>query len=263
MTATMTLATKAESEIRNLRDIEGVSVRVDGDVIREIHVVTRSDRNPKQIVRDIQTILRAKVGVAIDHRVVSVAQARHDDAPPLAPPSAHAAADATAAPAPSARAAAPGRESAAHLEEDDPLARAERIRFEGVNLFVSGPRTQAQVELRWKGLPRMGSASGFATRDESHRLIAQATASAVQEFLSDPVAINIQAAEIVQVGGRRLAVVCLTLLAHRNEKALTGSCIVEQDTPQAVVLAALAALNRVVGGMRVKEPTEYVLRAGR
>jgi hypothetical protein len=26
------------------------------------------------------------------------------------------------------------------------------------------------------------------------------------------------------------------------------------------VLATLSALNRVVGGMRVKEPTEYVLR---
>jgi ribosomal protein L12E/L44/L45/RPP1/RPP2 len=260
----MTLATKAESEIRNLRDIEGVSVRVDGDVIREIHVVTRSERNPKQIVRDIQTMLRAKVGVAIDHRVVSVAQARHDDAPPLASPAAFTASAAAPAPAPApAAAAAAERENSARFDDDEPVARDERIRFEGVNLFVSGPRTQAQVELRWKGLPRMGSASGYATRDESHRLIAQATASAVQEFLSDPVAINVQGVEFVEIGRRRLAVVCLTLLAHRNEKALTGSCIIEHDTPQAVVLAALAALNRVVGGMRVKEPTEYVLRAGR
>ena len=255
MTATMTLATKAEAEIRNLRDIEGVSVRVDGDVIREIHVVTRSDRSPKQIVRDIQTILRAKVGVAIDHRVVSVAQARHDDAPPLAAPS--------PAPADAAEGAAPARSAQSQDADDEPLARDERIRFEGVNLFVSGSRTQAQVELRWKGLPRMGSASGHATRDESHQLIAQATASAVQEFLSDPVAITVQGVEFMDIGRRRLVVVCLTLLAHRKEKALTGSCIVEQDTPQAVVLAALAAMNRVVGGMRVKEPTEYVLRAGR
>ena len=35
---------------------------------------------------------------------------------------------------------------------------------------------------------------------------------------------------------------------------------IEQDPPQAVVLATLDALNRVVGGLRVKEPTEYVLR---
>ena len=250
MPVTTTLASKAETEIRRLRDIDGVSVRVEGDVIREIHVVTRTDRAPKQLVRDIQTVLRANVGVAIDHRVVSIALAGREDSPPLAPPAPAAAAPALAPVAPPALASVP----------DEPVAVDERIRFEGVNLFVSGPRTQAQVELRWKGLPRMGSASGFSTRDESHRLVAQATAAAVQEFLADPVAINVQGVEFVEIGNRRLAVVCLTLLAHRQEKVLTGSCIIGQDTPQSVVLAALAALNRVVGGMRVKEPTEYVLR---
>ena len=65
----------------------------------------------------------------------------------------------------------------------------------------------------------------------------------------------------VDVTGRRVAVVVLALLAHRHEKVLTGSCTVELDTPQAVVLATLAALNRLVAGMRAKEPTEYLLRA--
>ena len=40
-----------------------------------------------------------------------------------------------------------------------------------------------------------------------------------------------------------------------------GGCTVESDTPQAVVLATLSALNRVVAGMKAKEPTEYVLRS--
>jgi len=52
----------------------------------------------------------------------------------------------------------------------------------------------------------------------------------------------------------------VSFVAHRQEKMLTGSCAVAHDTPQAVVLATLDALNRVVGGLRVKEPTEYVLR---
>ena len=43
-------------------------------------------------------------------------------------------------------------------------------------------------------------------------------------------------------------------------KRLVGCCTVEQDAQQAVALATLAALNRVVGGLRTKEPTEYVLR---
>ena len=130
-----------------------------------------------------------------------------------------------------------------------------------MNLIVHGQRTQAQVELRWKGMPRIGNASGLSARDDAQRLVAQATALAVQEFLADPVALQVRDVTFVDVTGRRVAVVVLALLAHRHEKVLTGSCTVEQDTPQAVVLATLAALNRLVAGMRAKEPTEYVLRA--
>ena len=68
-----TLAARAESAIRRLRDVEGVSVRVEGNEIREIHVVTRSERHGKLISRDVQTVLRVALGVDIDHRVVSVA----------------------------------------------------------------------------------------------------------------------------------------------------------------------------------------------
>jgi len=138
---------------------------------------------------------------------------------------------------------------------------ADRIRFENVNLVVNGQKARAQVELRWKGLPRVGNASGFSPRDESHRLVAQATTLAVQELLADPVALNVREVTVVDLAGARVAVVMLSLHAHRHDKVLTGSCTVEQDTPQAVVLATLDALNRIVAGMRAKEPTEYVLRA--
>lgn len=245
MTASsITLAARAEAAIRRLRDVEGVSVRADGDDIREIHVLTSSERPPKNIVRDIQTVLRTGLGVGIDHRVVSVALASKGPGP-----------------------AAPGAEPAPTTEpafdtvsEPEAPRPAERIQFEGVNLFVSGPRTQAQVELRWQGLPRIGSAAGWSSRDESHRLVAQAAAAAVQEFLADPVALNVQGVEFQEFGRHRVAVVAIAFVAHRQEKLLTGSCRIEQDTPQAVVLATLDALNRVVGGLRVKEPTEYVLR---
>jgi hypothetical protein len=245
MTASsITLAARAEAAIRRLRDVEGVSVRAEGDDIREIHVLTSSGRPPKNIVRDIQTVLRTGLGVGIDHRVVSVALASKDPGSPV-----------------------PGGEPAVAAEpafdtvsEPEATRAVERIQFEGVNLFVSGPRTQAQVELRWQGLPRIGSAAGWSSRDESHRLVAQAAAAAVQEFLADPVALNVQGVEFQEFGRHRVAVVALTFVAHRQEKLLTGTCRIEQDTPQAVVLATLDALNRVVGGLRIKQPTEYVLR---
>jgi hypothetical protein len=255
------LASRAEAAIRRLRDVDGVSVLAEGEELVEIHLVTRSGRAPKQIVRDVQAVLRTDLGLAIDHRIVSVAFARvkpaDADAGAAAEPAAY------AEPEPE-REAAPARRAAAR-----PAARPERpstdvddrIRYENVNLIVHGQKTQAQVELRWKGLPRIGNASGWSARDDAQRLVAQATSMAVQEFLADPVAINVRDVAFVDVPGRRIVVVVLSLLAHRHEKVLSGSCTIEQDTPQAVVLATLAALNRLVAGMRAKEPTEYVLRA--
>jgi hypothetical protein len=106
----------------------------------------------------------------------------------------------------------------------------------------------------------VGSASGFGTRDGAHRLVAEATVAALQEYVEDELALGIEDAAIVRSGRLDVAVVTLALLTHRQNKILTGCCTVDQDAQQAVVLATLMALNRVVGGLRTKEPTEYVLR---
>jgi len=229
-------ARRAEIAIRSLRDVDGVSVQVEGEEVREIHVLTTSGRPAKQIVRDVQTLLLTRFNRAIDHRVVSVAYTRPASAGPAPEREAH---------------GAPGGE---------PAAEPERIRFSSVNVYVSGARAQAQVELRWKGISRMGSASGSATREGAHGLVAAATIAAIEEFLEDEWALSVQGIDLVRVGKSDVVIVGLSLLAHRQEKRLVGCCTVEQDTQQAVALATLAALNRVVGGLQTREPVEYVLR---
>ena len=273
---------KAEDAIRGLRDVESATIQSEGDAIREIHVLTRSNRPPKQIVRDVQTVLQARFNRSIDYRVVSVAYLTQVASPESVSPKAAPPPPAPAAPpAPSARSEAPpaerlappppaerpappppdtGPSSRAPWSSDTRPAEPERIRFGSVNLFVSGPRTQAQVELRWRGLPRMGSASGWSTRANAHRLIAQATVAAVREFLADDIALSARDAEFLKLGRERCAVVSLSLLAGRQEKTLVGTCAVEQDLQQAVVCATLDALNRVVAGLRPLEPTEYIVR---
>ena len=224
---------RAEAAIRSLRDVEGASVQAEDDDIREIHVLTSSTRPAQQIVRDVQTLLLTRFNRPIDHRVVSVAYSR--PGPALAP-----------------------------REDDEPAAQPEpvtpRIRFGSVNLYVAAGRAQAQVELAWKGLTRLGTATGSATREGAYGLIAEATLGAVQEFLEEGLVLSLQDTELVRLGKQDVMIVSVSLLAHRSEKTLVGCCTVEQDTQQAVVLATLAALNRVVGGLRTREPTEYVLR---
>ena len=238
-----------EAAILKLRGIDGAAVVAGPDgTLREIHVVTRSERPAKNIVRDIQTLVLTQFGRSFNHKIVSVVFERPDKGHDGTPRP-----EEGGGPAPTLRGteaeAAPARARA-----------ADRIRFDSVNLYVSGPRAQAQVSLRWKGITRMGSASGTATRDGAHLLVAAATVAALEEFLEEEWSLGVNAVQFVKLGVSEVAVVGLTLLAHRQEKSLAGCCTVEQDVPQAVALATLAALNRVVGGLETREPIEYVLR---
>jgi hypothetical protein len=229
--------------LKALRDVDDVHIETDGDEIREIHVVSSSHRPAKMIVRDIQSRFSTRFHRQIDHRVISIA---FIDKPAAAPRPV----------APNPIPIVEDREDAEERAE----APDDRIRFGSVNLFVSGPRAQAQVELRWKGVLRTGTASGWSTREGAHRLIASATLSAVQEFVEDDIGLGLSEIELIRMGRQEVAVVGLNLLAHRSEKLLVGSCTVEQDVQQAIALATLAGLNRVLGGLRTREPTEYVLR---
>src|SRR5262249_14508050 len=154
-------------------------------------------------------------------------------------------------PPPSAAAADPAAEE---------CASPTRVRFVSVNLFVMGPKVQAQVELRWNGVTRAGAASGVATRENALPLVAAATIEAVKGFLVDELALAVERAELSALGRRQLVLVSLVWMVHRQEKPLTGACTVEGDVLQAVVLATLAAINRLMGGLRTKAPVEILVR---
>lgn len=265
---------EAEDVLRGLRDVQGASILAEDRNIREIHILATPGRSAKQIVRDVETCLRTRFSIGIDHRVVSVAfskAARPADAavkPAESPEKPAEAQKSRPAPAAEPEPVKAAALDAGHAERPTPRVSGRgperqadgRVRFVSVNVYVSGPRVQAQVELRWKGVSRMGSASGWASRDSSHRLIAAATLAALQEFLEESWAMSMQNIEFVRFGREEVVIVGLSLITHRHEKLLAGCCPVEQDGHQAVVLATLAAVNRVVGGLPTREPTEYVLR---
>ena len=231
----MSWTTEAENGIRGLPEVEDARILVEGGEIREIHVITGSRKPAKLIVKDVVGLIWARFNRRIDHRVVGVVRVRPQT---------------NGSPRPEASTDGPA-----------PLAEEHnRIRFASVNVYLDGARAQAQVELRWKGVLRMGSASAWCSREAANRLVAMATLAALQEFLDEDVALGVEDVDLLRVGRHEVAIVALALLTHRQEKILTGSCTVGRDVPQAVVLATLSALNRVIGGLRTKEPIEYVLR---
>ncbi|MBW3623716.1 MAG: hypothetical protein KY468_09950 [Armatimonadetes bacterium] len=63
-----------ESVIASLRGIEAVKAVIGPMGVEEIHVIVSGGRSPKQVVRDIESILMARLNLPIDHKIVSVAQ---------------------------------------------------------------------------------------------------------------------------------------------------------------------------------------------
>ena len=291
---------EAERILSQLRDVQAASITTDGDEIREIHIVAVSNRAPKQIVRDVETALNAYLKRHVDHRVISVALSQANPTgvrhlppilavPPVSPPAGSAVAPAhePASPVyevgPPAANPTPGpgrqggraetsaarnapRNAGLHspatrrAEEERQGPVPDRVRFVSANLFASGLRTQAQVELSWQGQTRLGNATGASSRDNAHRLVSAATLQALGPYLGEECALAPHEVELVRLGRQEVVVVTVKLLAQRSEKTLVGACTVEQDVAQSVVYATLAAVNRVLGGLRAKEPVEYELR---
>ena len=67
-----------EDIISKIEGIKAVKVVGDEDNIKEVHILASSDKNPKQVVRDVETAVFAITGVKIDRKVVSVAQITGD-----------------------------------------------------------------------------------------------------------------------------------------------------------------------------------------
>ena len=68
-----------EDTIEARRDVRSATI-VGSPVghILEVHVGALPGRNPKQIARDVESMIVAKLGMPIDHRKISVAQVDED-----------------------------------------------------------------------------------------------------------------------------------------------------------------------------------------
>ncbi len=67
-----------EELIRQVQGIISARIIAENEEIKEIHVLASNIRNPKQIVRDIETVALVRLGVTLDHRKVSIVQLQED-----------------------------------------------------------------------------------------------------------------------------------------------------------------------------------------
>ncbi len=235
-----------ERTLTGLKDVRSARVVADDNgTILEIHAVASPGRSPKQIARDIETMLVAKLGIQIDHRKISIAQVEEGEEAP----------EAEEAEAP--RSGVEIEEALAAREGVYLWPGERRARFIGVSVAQSQLKAEARVELALNGLDTIASAEGVDSPDSVLRIVAEATLKAVQQFLEGEYAFSVNAVEEVTVGGRLTVVANICLLSDGEDRDLMGACTSNRDPIRAAALATLDAVNRFLRRCRPKEPTEY------
>jgi hypothetical protein len=207
-----------EAALANVGEIKAARVVASNDgVIQEIHVLALPTKQPKQLVRDIESTLMAQFGIPIDHKKISIALLGRDSIKP---------------------------EPAEGEPERSTVARP---RICSINANVSGVQASASVALEIGGTEYVGSSSGPASQTGRLRLVALAALDAVSQYSDATISFALEDVAILKLGREKVAVSCIALVSSLGEQTFSGSAMVRQNDNDSVVRATLDAINRRMG----------------
>ena len=199
--------TECENLIKQIRDVISANIVLgEGKEIEEIHVLAEETRNAKQLVRDIETLLRVEYGIDLDHKKVSIVQ----------------------------------------LSKNHKAFQGKRLKFSAIQYSLQGTQIEALVELTSAKRSCQGKSCGVNSSSNRLRLFAEATIEAVSSYLDVNSNVFLEDVVQHKVGNRNLISAALTYIQGPVEECLIGSALIKQDEKEAVVRATLSALNRRV-----------------
>jgi hypothetical protein len=206
-----------ERELRRIPEVRAARIVADeyGCPI-EVHVLATPGKHAKQLVRDVQSVAIASQGLELDHRIVSVVQLE-DELPVVT------------------------ADDGDHVDRDDTALPT----LEGVVVERRELRCSATVSLRAGNEVVQGTAEGSVAAAAARRVVADATLAALTQLGPAASVASVEAASLVRVGERDVAVAVLTVVVPPYEEIVTGSAPVRTaGADEAVARAVLDACNR-------------------
>lgn len=251
---------RAEEKVGRIKGVGACKISADEQGrITEIHVVATADKPARLIARDVETCLKAEMGMDVDHRKIGVvmfdspspAEEDRKTAPRSAP---------GPAPAPPATASV-GVQAAQDTVVEFPVEEyASRFTFRSVNLFFSEEGTRVEVELSRDDVAAFGKSESRRPGRSPYGEIAEATLGAVSEFLDESTRLCLGDVRRVAVDDTDVFVAKVDLVTSRDRKSLAGASVIAGNENQSVVFATLDAVNRVLGKLDFKSAVEYKIR---
>ncbi len=234
---------RAEAHVSRIQGVSSCRISADETgVITEIHVVATSQKPEKLVARDVESCLKAMLGMNVDHRKISVVLVD---------------------PAKGGRPSSDGRREAAESDNvvQFPVEEyASRFEFQSVNLFMSHESMQAEVELVRDRLEVLGNATTTNLSTSPLRVVGEATLKAVAELLDESIRLGLADVQEVLLGDVPAVVVRVDLARHREIKSLAGCALFSGNINQTVVFATLDAVNRVLGKLVSRKSIEYRIK---
>lgn len=217
-----------ERELCRIPEVRAARIVADDDGTPvEVHVLASPGKQPKQLVRDVQSVALAARGLDLDHRIVSIVQL--DDGNGTAP------------------------EAATFMDDDEPTPTApaipapptDRVLLESASLLRSGVTATAEVALRRGEASVRASAEGSSAAAVTLRLVAEATLEALRDVVPAAGHAAVETATVVRAGEHEVALAFLVLVVPPNEEVVAGSAPVRAGgVHEAMARAVLDAGNR-------------------
>ncbi len=260
----------AERWICQIQGIRQCKIDIDElGKVAGIHVIATADREPRHVVRDVESLLKARLDLDVYYKKIGVVQIIEPEeaAPAMSAP---APPDAAIAPAPVAEPAAPpplripevpkphvvpapvAVRPAVLVEE----AVAPRVECAGVGVMIAGATLTATVELVRGGAAARVQETGPNHQGTDQLLVSRATVRALADLLDETATLSLADLRETEMAGERVTLVAVDLVEGRRSERFFGSCSQRHGPHQAAVYAVLDALNRRLDLMNFREGVE-------
>lgn len=273
---------------RWITQINGVlQCKIDLDPAGEVtgvHVVAGMDREPRHIVRDVESLLKARLGLDVYYKKIGVVQVMNAEAAtvggksgpaapggvtfhppgrgapePLAPPAPEPAYPRTDGPSPGGEGAT-APDAAPRPESAPPVPAvlvaeglAPRILCSAVGIISSDLTVRAEVVLKAGRAEARGVREGPNTAGRDLDMVARATLEALDGLLAEHVNLGLHEVRLDRLGGETVVLAAVDVTEGRRGEVLLGACPTGHNQAQAVVHAVLDALNRRLSLYALKE----------
>ncbi len=195
-----------ESFLNRISSVITSRIVEDEDQIKEIHIVSDTKRNPKQIARDVESVMVSQFDLSVDYKMISVAQ----------------------------------------IQGDASILKSCRLKLCSIenkskqNVFTS------TIILEKDGEFFEGSSSGIATANNITRIISLATLEAVESCCGLKNIFAIEEVARLVVTGKETIVTYITAIVGDQEILVCGSAVTAKNSGELAVKSVLDAVNRIV-----------------